>query len=152
MRDLFPGRDFAATYDNLRRQGAPFGLQFAERSRLSNSRLALMAGEFAGESGAFERFHEGIFRAYFADGCDIGDRAVIFQVAAAAGLDADALAAALKQNRYRERLAATQAEAQALGIRSVPTFIINGRERLVGAQPVARFRQLLKVMAAEAGS
>ena len=35
------------------------------------------------------------------------------------------------------------AQARALGIRSTPTFIINGR-LLVGAHPVERFREVIE--------
>lgn len=136
--------------ENLRRQGARYGLEFTERTRLSNSRPALEAGEFAREAGKFAPFHGEIFRAYFTAGRDIGDLGVLLQVAETCGLDAAALAGALKEGRYARRLAANQAEARQLGIRSVPTFIINGRERLVGAQPLAKFREFLAIMASEA--
>lgn len=152
MDELFPNRDVKAMNENLRRQGAPFGLYFIERVRLSNSRLALEAGEFARETGRFDLFHRAVFAAYFAEGQDIGDHSVILKIAAKCGLDVALLSDALKQGRYIHRLASNQLKAQQLGIRSVPTFLINGQERIVGAQAIERFRESLRTIARESES
>lgn len=135
-------------YENFRQAGAPYGLTFCDRTLTSNSRQALQAAEFAREQGQDRAFHERMFRAYFEEGQDIGRLEVILQVAADSGLDTGTLSAALKDGRYLDRLERVQLEAGQKRIASVPTFIINGSDRIVGAQPLSRFRSFLDHIAA----
>jgi predicted DsbA family dithiol-disulfide isomerase len=95
----------------------------------ANSRLALEASEFAREAGAaaFDRFHRAVFRAYFEDGRNIGDREVLVDIARAAGLDGDALLSALTDRRYRAVVDEGIQWAAASGLTSTPTFIFDDR-------------------------
>jgi len=124
--------------------GAPYGKVFSDVRFLPNSHEVLQAGEYALECGCFEQFNEAVFRAYFTDLQDIGDRAVICALAAQCGLDADGLEQALDEGRYSSRLRRVSAEAHASGINSAPTFIIADRYAIVGMQPEGQFRQLLQ--------
>ncbi|MBZ4420618.1 DsbA family protein [Myxococcus sp. RHSTA-1-4] len=103
------------------------------------SRLALEAAEFAKDAGAFPAFHQGVFRAFFEEGRDIGDLAVLGDIAEASGLDREALTRALKSGSYTGRVVFDQEAAQRLGIRGVPTLRIVGAGghvvQLSGAQP-----------------
>jgi predicted DsbA family dithiol-disulfide isomerase len=85
-----------------------------------------------------------VFEAYFARGEDIGDVEVLARCALAAGLDADDLRAALADDRYAGRLDAAMHEAAAAGVSGVPTFIVGGRERVVGAQPLEVLRAAMR--------
>jgi predicted DsbA family dithiol-disulfide isomerase len=147
--ERFPERDIHAMYDNLRLAGAPYGITFCDRTRTSNSRQALEAGEFARDQGKDHLFHDRIFKTFFEEGQDIGRLEVILQIGAEIGLNTGELAEALKDGRYLDRLEQVQAEARLKVIRSVPTFIINGSERIVGAQPLNKFRAFLSAVAAE---
>ncbi len=144
----FPGRDIHEMYENLRRAGAPYGITFRDRTLTSNSRLALQAAEFARDHGKNELFHDRIFKTYFEEGQDIGELGVILQAAAEIGLDTGELSAALRDRRYQDRLERVQEEAGLKIIRSVPTFIINDGDRIVGAQPLSKFRDFLNVIPA----
>lgn len=149
------GRDLTANFDPAERawieqvlteRGRPYGLVFAPRQRSSNSRLALLAGEEARDQRRFEAYHEAIFAAYFRDGRDIGDKPVVLDVAAAAGLDVAALKASLTDGRHLPRLAETRERARAIGLTALPTFVLAGtagRETLVGAVELAVFRAAL---------
>lgn len=152
LAERFPQRDLEEMFANLRKAGAPYGITFRDRTRTSNSRLALMAAEFAVDHGKASSFHDRIFKAYFEEGQDIGQMDVVLQAAAAAGLDTAELSAALKDGRYLERLLRVQEEAGLKMIRSVPTFIVNDTDRIVGAQPLSKFRELLRLVEAEAGA
>lgn len=103
------------------------------------SRLALEAAEFAKDAGAFPAFHQGVFRAFFEEGRDIGDLGVLRDIAEASGLDREALTRALKSGSYTGRVVFDQEAAQRLGIRGVPTLRIVGAGgpvvQLSGAQP-----------------
>jgi len=141
---LFPRADVEGMTRRLNSMGAPFGLTFQKIVNISNSRLSLEAGEFAKDQGRFDEFHNAIFKAYFSQGTDIGNVGVLKQIGAQAGLDADALGKALKAGRYRQVLKEAKDEVVRLGITAAPTFILNGKERIVGAQSLDVFRERLK--------
>ena len=130
-------------YDQLRQRGKEFGIVFGDRTLLSNSRLALEASEYARDMGKYESFHEALLRSYFTEAHDIGNINVIKAVATANGIDADDLANVLKDGRYRSRLAAARKEGGKINLTGVPTFIINEKYKIVGAQPLDVFRDTL---------
>lgn len=141
LAKLFPGIDLKARYENLNKAAAPFGLFFGERTHLSNSRLALEASEFARDMGHHQSFHSRVFRAYFTELRDIGSLEVILELAEDDGLDREELQAALNERRYASSIEEARQKALRYGVNAVPTFIINGRQRIVGAQSVEYFRE-----------
>lgn len=108
---------------------------------MSNSRLALAAGEYAKEKGKFEEFHEKIFHAYFNEGKDIGDIKVLSNIAENLGLNQEEMAKKLEAGVYDAVLNSTQDIAHQYEISSTPTFIIDGKYAIVGAQPVEAFKE-----------
>lgn len=144
LAERFAGRDVSAMYAALRRRGAEFGLEMNEVARLSNSHLAIAAGEYARDHKRYREFSRAVFEAYFARGEDIGDVDVLARCTVAAGLDAGDLRAALADDRYAARLDAAMREAAAARVSGVPTFIVGGRERIVGAQPLDVLRAALQ--------
>jgi len=124
---------------------APYGIIFADLARISNSRMSLEASEFAKEQGMFDQFHSALFRAYFSEGLDIGSIEVLTQIGHEAGLDSDALGQSLRTGKLLPRIESMRQEAARLGVTAAPTFIIEGRDRIVGAQPIDVFRKKLRV-------
>jgi len=59
------------------------------------------------------------------------------------GLDRDAFTRCLTERRFARAVEADVVQGRALGIRSTPTFLINGRT-LVGAHPVTTFRSVIE--------
>ncbi len=142
--ELYKGRDLSAFRDQLRRRGAEFGLVFGDRPLLSNSRMALEAGEFARDAGVYEAFHPLVFYSYFTEGLDIGKFDVIAAAAEKSGLDREGradLRKALDEERYRPRLEDARREGEAIGLTGVPTFIVNKKYKITGAQEPAVFRE-----------
>ncbi|HEV3114141.1 MAG TPA: DsbA family oxidoreductase [Candidatus Binataceae bacterium] len=119
------------------------GLEMRPPAVLANSYLALAAQEFAREHQRVDAFEERVFRAYFHDQANIGDRAVLMELAQDVGLDAQQLDQALAEDRYAMRLKNTTLAAHQRGISGVPTFII-GDYPLVGAQSADVMRQILE--------
>jgi len=138
-----PHIDWAGMYRNLRKSGERYGIQFGDVRLLSNARMSLEAGEFAKEHGRFEAFHEAIFNIYFTQARDIGLWDSVREAAVAAELDAVELKKALDDGLYKKRLAAVTDEAHRNGINSAPTFVINSRYMISGAQPLEVFRDAL---------
>ncbi len=147
LTEHLPHIDWDDLYRNLRIAGEPYGIVFGGVTMLANSRLALQAGECARGQGAYERFHEAVFRAYFTDIRDIGSREVIEQIAEEVGLDMTALCEALESGRYQQRLDEAGRRAHSLGISGVPAFIINDRYFVSGARPLEAFKDTLRRIA-----
>lgn len=106
------------------------------------SRKAFEAVAFARDHGRFDAMHEALFQAFFRDGRNLAETAVLQDLAAGAGLDAAALGRALGEGRYTAQVLADEGLAQELGITGVPAMVMggaDGNERLLvsGAQPAA---------------
>jgi predicted DsbA family dithiol-disulfide isomerase len=143
MSERFKGYDVTQMYDNLRRRGNEFGIVFADRSVLSNSRLSLEASEYARDKGKHEQFHERIFHAYFTEAIDIGNTERLCQVASGCELDSVDMMQALKDGCYNLRLDEAKREGLKIQLTGVPTFIINDKHKIVGAQPEKVFTDIL---------
>ena len=143
LEDLF-GPGVGQRQESMRLRCAELDLPFAPPERLSNSRLAIEASEFARDAGKHHELHRAILAAYFAHSQDIGDLGVLSTLAAEVGLDTDALRKALAAGQYTSRRDAAQKEACGLGITGVPTYIFAEGTRVVGAQSLNHFRRVLE--------
>lgn len=144
LSERFRGFDISAMFNNLRRSGKEYGIEFADRTLLSNSRLSLEAGEYARDMGKYDAFHDKVFHAYFTDALDIGDIDVLSNIATGCGLDAVDMQRALAEGKYRHRLEAGRLDAQEISLTAVPTFVVdNNRHKIVGAQPLTTFSDIL---------
>ena len=129
---------------HLRAMGAQFGITFVDRAFLSNSRLALQASEFSRVHGKFDSFHEAVFAAYFSHGLDIGNPEVLGQIAWDTGLDAEAMMKSVESGGYLLKLEEIKQDAERYGITGVPSFFINEKKSIIGAQPLDVFRKALR--------
>jgi predicted DsbA family dithiol-disulfide isomerase len=135
LEELFAGRNVSIPdmMLHLKKVAASEGLPFGDRAMTYNSRLAQELGKWAEAQGRGDAFHHAMFRAYFAEGRNIAQEAVLLEVAASASLD-DAGAGRILQGRvFKDAVDDDWRRAVALGITAVPTFLMDGR-RLVGAQ------------------
>jgi len=130
-------------FNDLRQRGKEFGIVFGDLSVLSNSRLSLEASEYARDMGKHEQFHEKIFHAYFTKTIDIGNAEKLCDIAAGCGLEPVEMMHALKDGRYKLRLDEAKKEGLKLQLTGVPTFIINDKHKIVGAQPIKAFTDIL---------
>ena len=71
-------------------------------------------------------FAHRVYRAYFAEGRDVADPAVVMELAAAAGVDVAALAEPLKGEAIKERVRAEVDAAMRAGVFGSPYFIVDG--------------------------
>jgi len=138
--------ELAAMMAHLQRQAAAEGVDFAPRSPaslLANTHRALAASAWAQveEPGRFEAFHAALFRASFCEPRNIGDPAVLRELAAVAGLDADRMDAALAAGAGETAVREAALDARRRGITAVPAFVFGGRSVMVGAHPTAALVQ-----------
>lgn len=152
--DPTPGGRRAAVYEHLRGLAAEAGLEMKQKSFVSNSRLALEAGEFARAAGPepFSAFHRGLLHAYFEAALDIGQLEILLQIARDAGLDAEALRQALVERRYAGEVDDWTMWAQANGITCTPAFVFNNRFLMVGAQDYEVFADVARRLLSKEGA
>jgi predicted DsbA family dithiol-disulfide isomerase len=115
------------------------------------SRLAHEAAHFAATQGLFDAMNTALFRAFFEDGRDIGDLAVLVEVGESIGLDAGQLRQALDDGRHRKRVIADEDLAMKLAISGVPALLIHHKNEpleqateVSGAQPFEYVRAVLE--------
>jgi len=106
----------------------------------------------AGEQGVQDAVGEALFRAHFEHGQNLADTAVLVKAGVAGGLDGAEIAQMLASDRGLAEVEAKLAQAHTLGISSVPTFVIDGRWAISGAQPPEAFANALRQIAAEQGA
>ena len=141
--EVLPAAYMARAQEGVNRMGAAVGLHLALHERLINSRPALQAAEFAREQGRFDAMHNELFKAYWHEGKDVSDIAVLREVASTAGVDVPGMEAAIASDRFGDYLDARRAEAEELGINGIPAHVIADRYLVMGAQPYDLFERVL---------
>jgi predicted DsbA family dithiol-disulfide isomerase len=122
--------------EDVRRMTEESGLVYNPHPEVvPNSRRALEVTEWARGHGAHDPVHERIMDAYWTDGRDIGDWAVLEACLADCGLDAAEARAEVEAGLLRAPVDAATAHAQRAGISAVPAFVFDGRLLVSGAQP-----------------
>lgn len=92
---------------------------------------------------------EALFTAHFAQGRNLADIQVLIDAGVAGGLDPAAVQDWQGSDQGLAALMGEMARGQQAGIRSVPTFVVNQRWAIAGAQPVEVFVHTLRRIAAE---
>jgi predicted DsbA family dithiol-disulfide isomerase len=148
----FGGEDRARRlHGTIAELGRAEGLEFRfdRIRRVPHSLDAHRLVRWAGRQGASDAMVEALFLAYFADGADIGDAAVLAAVAARQGLDGVAARRFLATAAEVEAVHADNLRAHRLGINGVPCFVVAGRNAIAGAQEPEVLERLLDVALAE---
>jgi predicted DsbA family dithiol-disulfide isomerase len=125
--------------------GRAAGLDFRHdlMARTPNTVAAHRVIRAAEEAGVQDAVVTALFSAYFQEGRDIGDPAVLDAIAEAAGLPG--MAAMLAGAAHRDRVLAEDMAARRGGISGVPSFLMDRHLLFSGAMPgpdmAAAFRQ-----------
>lgn len=98
----------------------------------------------AGREGRQDEVVDRLFRAYFTEGQDIGNRAVLARLAGESGLDPARAAAFLESGEGRDDVRAGEEKVREAGIHGVPLFIINGKTAIEGAETAESFIQAVE--------
>lgn len=127
----------------LKEMANSHGLDYAPVKRLYNTRLAHESTENARECGKGSEFHRVVFQKVFSQGLDISQWEVLREAAFEVGLDADEMQKQVLSGKYTEFVYEQVEEASQIGVSGVPTYVINERYAIVGAQPYEVFKNAL---------
>ncbi|WP_099823470.1 DsbA family oxidoreductase [Oceaniglobus indicus] len=142
----FGGRDEAVrAYAPIEKTAAAVGIDidWAAITRTPNTlnahRLIHWAGLEQRQTFAVDR----LFKAYFQEGRDIGDTAVLVDIADGIGMDAAVTERLLAGDADSDDIRARDAHTRKRGVTGVPTFIVASTHALPGAQPTDLWNKVL---------
>lgn len=126
-------------FERVRQAGRPHGVDFAfEKIGLrANTLQAHRLIHWAQRQGDAAPLVERLFLAQFQRGEHVGDRSQLASIAVECGYPTDAVTAYLASDEDSDAVRRSEAAFRARGIRQVPTYIVGGREVVVGAEDPA---------------
>jgi 2-hydroxychromene-2-carboxylate isomerase len=130
--NLFPAKG-RYMWRDLARICAELGLPLRRPEDFPQSGLiAARAALLALDEGWGPDFIRAVYRAEFADGCQIGERGVIADLIAGLGHDPEPVLARAQSDAIKARLRAETAQAQRIGIFGAPSFVTDDGELFWG--------------------
>jgi predicted DsbA family dithiol-disulfide isomerase len=135
-------------YDTVTQAGADEGLAFnfdairQQPNTFDSHRLI----RWSASAGLQNQVVEALFRRYFFDGADIGDRRVLIETAAACGMDGTLVRDLLARDADRDLVVSEEAVARRMGIAGVPCFIVEERYAVSGAQDPSVLTQVFDLV------
>ncbi len=138
MAQKFPNADqLKAAHERLEqlghKQNLAFNFQAIKRS--PNTLDAHRVIQWAQEAGVQNQVVTALFKAYFEEGKDIGDRITLADIAEQAGLDRGLVERGFANDVDIDAILAEIDEAKRIGVTGVPFFILDRRLAVSGAQP-----------------
>ncbi|KAA0948462.1 DsbA family oxidoreductase [Sporosarcina sp. ANT_H38] len=137
--------------DNVVDQAKSVGLNYNfDAMTPSNTFNAHRLAKLAEQEGFDKTVSENLLKAYFIDGEKIGSVDVLLRIAEEAGISRDRAKAVLDSDEFADDVRTDIAEAQQIGVKGVPFFVINRKYAISGAQPAEAFANALRQAAEEA--
>lgn len=143
--------DIEQTRNMISARGAAVGFRFnfKDNGRIYNTfnahRLLYWARTFDKQT----ELKLALFQLYFSEGGNPGNPEELIEVVAKVGLRTDDARKILESDQFATEVREEEAKYQAMGITSVPTFIINDKYMISGGQPVDTFVDTLNKIVAE---
>jgi predicted DsbA family dithiol-disulfide isomerase len=144
--------DMERNRENIRARGADVGFEFnmQKRGRIYNTFDAHRLLHWAQIEGKQQALKKALFSAYFTEGRDPSDHAVLVDVAQRIGLDPKRAAGILESAEYAAEVREREKFYTDRGIHAVPSVIINDQHLIQGGQPAEVFEQALRQLAMRA--
>lgn len=143
----------ASARESIRARGAALGFTFNmdKRARIYNTFDAHRLLHWAHLESAERQLalKKALLKAYFTDGEDPSNHAVLARVAGEVGLDVQQARAILAGDTYAAEVRAQEQLYLQQGIHSVPAVVINDRHLISGGQPPEVFEQALRQIASQ---
>ncbi len=132
--------------DRLTELGSSLGFpfRFSDASRMVNTFKAHQLLHWAGPEGKEHPLKMALFEAYFRDGKDVSDNAVLADVVAGVGLDRDEALEVLEDGRFADQVREEEAFWTQNGIQGVPAVVFERRHLITGAQGVDNYASIIR--------
>ncbi|MGD0197200.1 MAG: DsbA family oxidoreductase [Solirubrobacteraceae bacterium] len=164
--ELDPAAPHERTGDRAEHLAAKYGLPVERAREMEQHVTDLAAGEglgyrfdiarasttfdghrlvhLAGMHGLQDAMKERLLSAYFTEGRLISDHDTLVELAREVGIDPDEVREMLGSDRFAQDVRTDEQAAAQLGISGVPTFVIERRLGVSGAQPPEALHELLR--------
>jgi len=119
-------------------EGEGIAFAFERMQRTPNTAAAHQLIDLAQKQGRGTPVVDALFKAYFEQARDIGDAAVLAEIASGAGVTG------WPQQADGKQVAALEEDVRNLGISAVPTFILNRKLGVSGAHPPEALAQAIQ--------
>lgn len=136
-----------ARIDGISRMGREAGLDFRyAETRYTNTfdahRLTKLAQRKSSELA--DRLEERLYHAYFTEGLELADHAVLKRIAMGEGMDEKEVDEVLNSDKFADDVRLDEREAQRYGVHAVPYFVVGNKYAIPGAMPVEAMERVLK--------
>lgn len=137
----YPSAQWNQLMHNLEAVAKEEGIVMAEHTFTTNSRDALLLAEAAKDQGRekFYALHEKLFKAFFVENKNIGDRGILRELAVQCSIDGNGVELVWQDEKYQQRILSNYHVARQLDIQAVPSFIF-GERKLTGVVTEAVMR------------
>jgi predicted DsbA family dithiol-disulfide isomerase len=134
-----------AMNDQMTKMASAVGLDYHfDKAIITNTLQAHRLLHFAKNKGKQQETKEKLFAAYYTEGKDIGDLAVLTAIGESVGLVAEEIKESLQGHTFIDEVNADIYMAQQIGVQGVPFFVFNNKYAVSGAQPSDVFTQVLE--------
>lgn len=133
----------------LKLRARELGITLTEREWIPSSRRAHECTEHARSKGRLQPFQAEVLHAYWSEGADIHEWPVLEAAATKSDLDPASMRVAVEAGTFASQVDERVETAHALGIHAVPTFIIEDRILVQGAQTLDVFEQAMTRLGVE---
>lgn len=154
LADKFGGIERARQlYRNIEQAGQGEGIPFrfdsiAVSPNTLDAHRLIRWSQTAGD-GVQGRVVERLFELYFLEGANIGDHAVLIEVARECGMDTAIVQTLLASDSDREAVTREITLAQQMGVTGVPCFILQNKYAIMGAQDPKTIADAIRQLAAK---
>ncbi len=115
-----------------------------DKAVIANSLDAHRLIQMARQQGKGDEVKERLLKGYFIEGANIADHATLAKLGSEVGLNPEKVQHMLQTGEFAEALEDDIREAQQIGVRGVPFFLLNRKYAISGAQPVETMLEALK--------
>jgi len=131
---------------HLQALGKSLGIDFRfdDQSRIVNTFAAHELLDWAQDAGLQHPLKLALFDAYFTQGQDVSEEAVLLDVAVSVGLDPASARDVLRSRSNAVQTRALQQVWSERGITGVPSMVFDGKYLLTGAQGMQTYMQMLQ--------
>lgn len=141
-------RAYAPVVEHAEKAGLK--IDFEGMKRTPNTMDAHRLIHWAGVEGKQTAAVSALFKAYFVETRDIGDHEVLADIADGIDMDASVVRRLLASDADRDDIAGRDAHSRKMGIGSVPTFIVDNKHAVPGAQPPELWARVIAELRATA--
>jgi protein disulfide-isomerase len=132
-------------HNNVKQIAKEVGLHFDfEKAVVANSFNAHRLIQLSKTKGLDNEAEEQLFKAHFIEGKNIDDDETLVQTGVAAGLEEKEIREVLASDAFSKEVQEDEMQAQSIGVRGVPFFVLNDKYAVSGAQSPDTFLDVLQ--------